>query len=120
MREVGYSAAFMFKYSERPDTFAAKNYKDDVPEEIKLRRLNEIINLQCELSLASNKKETGLTREILIEGTSHRSPQQSYGRTSQNKVVVFDNPQQLTAGTYAKAKLIRYTSATLTGEIENN
>ncbi|MDR2556237.1 MAG: tRNA (N6-isopentenyl adenosine(37)-C2)-methylthiotransferase MiaB [Bacteroidales bacterium] len=118
MREVGYSSAFMFKYSERPDTFAANNYKDDVPEEIKLRRLNEIINLQRELSLASNEKEIGLVREILIEGASHRNPQQSYGRTSQNKVVVFDNLQQIKAGTYAKAKVIRCTPATLIGEIE--
>jgi tRNA-2-methylthio-N6-dimethylallyladenosine synthase len=118
MREVGYSSAFMFKYSERPDTFAAKNYKDDVPEEIKLRRLNEIINLQRTLSLGSNEKETGLIREILIEGESHRNPQQSYGRTSQNKVVVFDNPQQIKAGTYIKAKITRCTPATLIGDIE--
>ena len=117
MREAGYSSAFMFKYSERPDTFAAENYKDDVPEEIKLRRLNEIINLQRELSLASNEKETGLIREILIEGVSRRNLLQSYGRTSQNKVVVFDNPTQIKAGVYANVKILRCTPATLIGEL---
>jgi tRNA-2-methylthio-N6-dimethylallyladenosine synthase len=117
MREVGYSSAFMFKYSERPDTFAAKNYRDDVPEEIKLRRLNEIINLQRELSLASNEKEAGLTREILIEGVSRRNLQQSYGRTSQNKVVVFNNPTQIKAGMYVNMKILRCTPATLIGEL---
>ncbi|MDR1740191.1 MAG: tRNA (N6-isopentenyl adenosine(37)-C2)-methylthiotransferase MiaB [Bacteroidales bacterium] len=117
MREVGYSSAFMFKYSERPDTFAAKNYKDDVPEDVKLRRLNEIIDLQRDLSLADNKKEIGLMQEILIEGASHRNSLQSYGRTSQNKVVVFDNPSGLKAGEYAHAKILRCTPATLIGEI---
>jgi tRNA-2-methylthio-N6-dimethylallyladenosine synthase len=117
MREVGYSSAFMFKYSERPDTFAAENYKDDVSEEVKLRRLNGIIDLQRELSLAGNEKEIGLKREILIEGASHRNPQQSYGRTSQNKVVVFDNSQQLKAGTYIDVKILRCTPATLIGEL---
>ncbi|MDR1974034.1 MAG: tRNA (N6-isopentenyl adenosine(37)-C2)-methylthiotransferase MiaB [Bacteroidales bacterium] len=112
MREVGYSAAFMFKYSERPDTFAAKHYADDIPEEVKLRRLNEIIALQQELSLASNEREIGLVQEVLVEGTSHRNPEQSYGRTSQNKVVVFDN---LPAGSYANIKIIRCTPVTLIG-----
>ncbi len=118
MREVRYSSAFMFKYSLRPDTFAAENYKDDVPEDVKLRRLNEIIDLQRDLSLASNQKDVGLTFEILIEGASHRNTAQSYGRTSQNKVVVFDNPSGLNAGEYARTKILKCPPATLIGELD--
>jgi tRNA-2-methylthio-N6-dimethylallyladenosine synthase len=116
MREVGYDYAYMFKYSERPDTLAAKRYADDVPEEVKSRRLEEIIALQQELSLGSNRRDIGKDFEVLAEGVSKRSDQQLYGRTSQNKVVVFPrgvfNP-----GDYVRVKIISCTAATLRGEV---
>ena len=90
MREVGYDSAFMFKYSERPGTYAARHLPDDVPEEVKLRRLNELIALQNQLSAESNRRMVGRDVEVLIEGTSKRSREQLFGRTEQNKVVVFD------------------------------
>ncbi|HOA46849.1 MAG TPA: tRNA (N6-isopentenyl adenosine(37)-C2)-methylthiotransferase MiaB, partial [Paludibacteraceae bacterium] len=89
MREVGFDSAFMFKYSERPGTYAAKHLPDNISEEEKVRRLNEIINLQIELSHASNKKDIGKTFEVLVEGFSKRSRTDFCGRTSQNKMVVF-------------------------------
>ena len=90
MRECGYDSAFMFKYSERPGTYASKHLPDDVSEETKIRRLNEMIALQNELSAESYRKDVGKTYEVLVEGVSKRSKDQLFGRTSQNKVVVFD------------------------------
>ncbi|MBP7152353.1 MAG: tRNA (N6-isopentenyl adenosine(37)-C2)-methylthiotransferase MiaB, partial [Paludibacteraceae bacterium] len=89
MREVGFDMAFTFKYSERPGTYAARHLPDNVSEEVKLRRLNEIIALQNELSLESNLRDVGKTFEVLVEGYSKRSKEQFFGRTSQNKVVIF-------------------------------
>lgn len=90
MREVGYEFAFMFKYSERPNTKAARHMTDDVPENVKTARLTQIIELQNELSLESNRRDVGRTFEVLVEGVSKRRDDQLFGRTSQNKVVVFD------------------------------
>ena len=90
MKECGYDSAFMFKYSERPGTYASKHLPDDVPEETKLRRLNEMIALQNELSAESYRQDVGKTFEVLVEGVSKRSKEQLFGRTGQNKVVVFD------------------------------
>ncbi|MEG1499185.1 MAG: tRNA (N6-isopentenyl adenosine(37)-C2)-methylthiotransferase MiaB [Bacteroidales bacterium] len=122
MKEVGYEFAFMFKYSERPGTFASKFYKDDVPEATKLRRLNEIIDLQQSLSLESNRRDIGHTFEILTEGISKKNQEQYYGRNSQNKVIVFDKPisgpiSNLHIGTYLSVKVKDCTAATLIGEI---
>jgi tRNA-2-methylthio-N6-dimethylallyladenosine synthase len=113
---VGFDFAYMFKYSERPGTRAARKLKDDVPEEIKTRRLNEIIALQNKLSAKSKKADLGKTVEVLIEGSSKRSSDNLYGRNSQNKVVVFPrgNAQK---GEYVKVIIDRNTSATLIGRI---
>ncbi|MEN8156496.1 MAG: tRNA (N6-isopentenyl adenosine(37)-C2)-methylthiotransferase MiaB [Bacteroidota bacterium] len=116
MEQVGYDFAYMFKYSERPDTFAARKYKDDVPEEVKSRRLTEIIELQNRLSLKSKEQDVGHTFEVLAEGTSKKSEEQLYGRTSQNKVVVFPRGE-LKPGDYARVKVTACTSATLLGDI---
>ena len=114
MREAAFDSAFMFKYSERPGTYAAKHLPDDVPEEVKLRRLNEMIALQNELSAQSYRRDIGRTVEVLVEGTSKRSRDQFFGRTSQNKVVVFNRgPHRI--GQYVKLKVIDATSATLLG-----
>ncbi len=104
----------MFKYSERPDTFAAEKLQDDVPEALKTRRLNEIIELQSELSLASKKRDVGQTFEVLVEGTSKKSKEHLYGRTSQNKVVVFPK-KDLKPGDYTDITITDCTSATLIG-----
>jgi tRNA-2-methylthio-N6-dimethylallyladenosine synthase len=115
MEEVGYDFAFMFKYSERPGTLAARKYKDDVPEEVKTRRLNEIIELQNKLSLKSKKNDIGKTFEVLVEGVSKKSGSELFGRTSQNKVVVFPkNGYQ--NGNYVKVNIESCTSATLIGK----
>ncbi|MDR1371600.1 MAG: tRNA (N6-isopentenyl adenosine(37)-C2)-methylthiotransferase MiaB [Dysgonamonadaceae bacterium] len=114
MREAGFDSAFMFKYSERPGTFAAKNLPDDVPEDVKVRRLEEIIALQLELSAESNQKDIGKTTEILVEGFSKRSREQLFGRNSQNKVVIFDK-QGYRTGDLVKVKIERATAATLFG-----
>ena len=115
MQEVGYASAFMFKYSERPGTFSARHYPDDIADEEKTRRLNEIIALQNSLSVVSNEAEVGLVREILVEGTSKRSEEQLCGRTSQNKMVVFDRGDHK-AGDYVTVKITGCSSATLFGE----
>jgi tRNA-2-methylthio-N6-dimethylallyladenosine synthase len=115
MRECAYDAAFMFKYSERPGTFASKNLPDDVPEEVKIRRLNEIIALQNELSLESNRRCVGKEFEILVEGVSKRSHEQLFGRTEQNRVVVFDRGNHH-IGEYVRVRVTDATSATLKGE----
>ncbi len=116
MREVGYDSAFMFKYSKRPGTFAAKHYEDDVPEEEKIRRLNEIIALQNELSLASNKRDIGKTFEVLVEGYSKRSREQLCGRSQQNKMIVFPKGNAK-AGDFVMVKITEASSATLIGEM---
>lgn len=115
MREVGFDSAFMFKYSERPGTYAAKKMEDNVPEEVKSRRLQEIIDLQLELSRESNKKDLGKTFEVLVEGFSKRSNQQYFGRTDQNKVVIFDKKNHR-IGQFVNVKITDYTPATLLGE----
>jgi tRNA-2-methylthio-N6-dimethylallyladenosine synthase len=117
MREVGYASAFMFKYSERPGTFSARHFEDDITEEEKTRRLNEVIALQNELSLQHNRQEIGRVREVLIEGASKRSDAQLCGRTSQNKMVVFDRGSE-GAGEYVKVLITDCSSATLFGEIQ--
>ena len=114
MRECAYDSAFMFKYSERPGTYASKHLPDDVPEDTKLRRLNEMIALQNELSAESYQKDIGKTVEVLVEGMSKRSREQFYGRTPQNKVVVFDRGQHR-IGDFVKVKVTESSSATLKG-----
>jgi tRNA-2-methylthio-N6-dimethylallyladenosine synthase len=115
MREVGYSSAFMFKYSERPGTRSQKTMTDDVPEQEKIRRLNEVIALQNELSLESNRRDVGKEFTVLVEGTSKRSEEQLFGRTSQNKVVVFDR-HGYGKGDYVRVRVTSCSSATLLGE----
>nr|MBE6190828.1 tRNA (N6-isopentenyl adenosine(37)-C2)-methylthiotransferase MiaB [Rikenellaceae bacterium] len=115
MREVGYDFAFMFKYSERPGTFASKHLPDDVPDEVKSRRLQEIIALQNDLGLESYKRDVGQEFEVLVEGESRRNKEQLFGRTSQNKVVVFDRGEYKT-GDYVRVRVTACTSATLLGE----
>ena len=119
MRECAYDSAFMFKYSERPGTYASKHLPDDVSEEIKVRRLNEIIELQNQLSAESNKRDIGKTFEVLVEGVSKRSKEQLFGRTEQNKVVVFDR-QSYRIGDFVMVQITDATSATLKGEIVTN
>ena len=114
MRECAYDSAFLFKYSERPGTYAARHLADDVPEATKVRRLEELINLQNELSLAANRRAVGQTFEVLIEGTSKRSREQLYGRTGQNKVVVFDRGH-FSPGQTVSLRITEATSATLKG-----
>lgn len=116
MREVGFDTAFMFKYSERPGTFAQKHLPDNVPEEEKVRRLNEIIALQSQLSLESNLREVGKTVEVLVEGFSKRSRDDMYGRTSQYKTVVFPrNGRHI--GEIVRVLVKEASAATLKGEI---
>ncbi|MBQ3522019.1 MAG: MiaB/RimO family radical SAM methylthiotransferase, partial [Bacteroidales bacterium] len=116
MKEVGYDSAFMFQYSLRPNTKAARHFVDDVPLAEKTRRLNEIIELQNTLSLASNQKTLGKVYQVLIEGISKRSDEQLVGRTPQNKACVFD-AKGYKIGDYVNVKIISCTSATLIAEI---
>lgn len=117
MEQVRFDSAFMFRYSHRPNTYAYRKLTDDVPEEVKIRRLQEIIALQRELSLESNKKEIGKIREILIEGPASRTPDTHLmGRTSQNKVVLVKRQDNLKPGMYLQVKITGCTSATLFGE----
>ncbi len=119
MRAVGYDYAYMFQYSERPGTLAALKYPDDVPAEEKTRRLNEIIALQNELSLESNRRDVGKTFKVLVEGPSRRDPADSCGRASNNKMCVFPSavPEKgisaCAAGDYVNVKVLSCTSATL-------
>lgn len=115
MREVGYDFAYMFKYSERPGTFAQRHLPDDVPEEVKSRRLSEIIALQNELGLAAYRRDVGREFEVLVEGTSKRDAGKLSGRTSQNKVVVFDRGTH-GVGDYVRVRITGCTAATLFGE----
>ena len=116
MRECAYDSAFMFKYSERPGTYASKHLPDDVPEDVKVRRLNELIALQNELSAESNRRCEGRVYEVLVEGVSKRSKEQLFGRTEQNKVVVFDRGQYH-VGDFVKVRVNGSSSATLKGEV---
>ncbi len=115
MKEVGFDSAFMFKYSERPGTYAAKKMEDNVPEDIKSRRLQEIIDLQLKLSEESNSRDVGKEFVILVEGFSKRSREQYFGRTDQNKVVIFDKKNHK-IGEFVKIRVNGYTPATLFGE----
>jgi tRNA-2-methylthio-N6-dimethylallyladenosine synthase len=115
MREVGYDSAFMFKYSERPGTYASKHLPDDVPEEEKIRRLNELIQLQTEMSAIQNKKDEGKVFDVLVEGFSKRSREQLCGRTEQNKMVVFDKGTHH-IGETVRVRITGSTSATLLGD----
>lgn len=119
MREVGYDSAFMFKYSERPGTYASKYLPDDVPEEVKLRRLAEMIDLQTKLSAESNAKDVGKEFDVLIEGFSKRSREQLFGRTGQNKVVVFDKGN-CHIGQTVRVKITGSSSATLKGVLADS
>ncbi|MBN2659860.1 MAG: tRNA (N6-isopentenyl adenosine(37)-C2)-methylthiotransferase MiaB [Tannerellaceae bacterium] len=114
MREVGYDSAFMFKYSERPGTFAAKNLEDNIPEDEKIRRLQGMIDLQNKLSEESNLRDVGKVFEVLVEGFSKRSREQLFGRTGQNKVVIFDK-QNFKVGQFVSVRVTGATSATLFG-----
>ena len=116
MRYCSYDAAFMFKYSERPGTFASRHFKDDIEDSEKVRRLNEIIALQQECSAANNRKCIGQIYEVLIEGVSKRSREQFYGRTEQNRTAVFDR-KNYKIGDFVKVKVLDSTAATLLGEI---
>lgn len=114
MREVGFDSAFMFKYSERPGTYAAKKLADDIDEDIKVKRLQDIIDLQNECSAESNKRDIGKEFEVLVEGFSKRSREHLFGRTSQNKVVVFEKGTRR-VGEFVKVRVTDSTSATLLG-----
>ena len=114
MREAAYDSAFMFKYSERPGTYASKHLPDDVPEEVKLRRLNEMIHLQTELSAEANRRDEGREFDVLVEGFSKRSREQLCGRTEQNKMVVFDKGRYH-IGETVRVRVTGSTSATLLG-----
>lgn len=115
MREVGYASAFMFKYSERPGTYASKHLPDDIPEDVKIARLNEMIALQNELSAENYKLDEGKEFDVLVENYSKRSREQLCGRTEQNKMVVFDKGNHH-IGEVVRVRIIKSTSATLFGE----
>ena len=115
MKWVGFDYAYMFKYSERPDTVAAKRFKDDIAEEIKSKRLEEIIDLQMKLALESNQRDIGKTFKVLIDNVSKRSKLKLSGRNSQNKVVVFPK-ENLNIGDYVSIQITDCTAATLMGE----
>lgn len=112
MRKAGYDYAYMFQYSERPGTIAARHYPDDIPPEEKTRRLNEIIALQNELSLESNQRDVGKKFKVLVEGPSKRNPEELCGRTSSNKMCVFPDDSHV-AGDYVEVEVLSCTSATL-------
>ena len=116
MREAAFDSAFMFKYSERPGTFASKHLPDNVPEDVKVERLNRMIELQNELSLESNRRDIGREFEVLVEGTSKRSADELFGRTSQNKVVVFPKGS-FKPGDFVRVRVTDASSATLKGEL---
>ena len=117
MKFANYNLSYMFTYSERPGTLAARKYEDDIPEEVKKRRLAEIIRLQNQISLQHNLADIGKTVEVLVEGDSKRSELEFKGRNSQNKVVVFPKREDLKPGDYAFVKITDATSATLRGEL---
>ncbi len=115
MKYVGYDYAYMFKYSVRPNTYAARKMEDDVPEDVKSRRLSEIIELQNKLSYESNKEDVNQYFEVLVEGTSKRSEERLYGRNTQNKVIIFDGDKSL-IGQFVMVKVTDFTQATLLGK----
>ena len=115
-RKVRYDYAYMFKFSMRPDTYAAKHLQDDIPEAVKTRRLEEIIALQGQIALENNRREIGKVYEVLVEGESHRSKEQLFGRNSQNKVIVFDR-HDVQPGQYVMVWVKECTAATLIGEL---
>lgn len=115
LEKVRFDHAYMFMYSERPNTYAARKYQDDVPLEVKKRRLQEIIELQTRISLENNRKEIGRVHTVLVEGPSRRSLEQFCGRTDTNKMVVFDR-QDFRPGDYVRVRITGCTSATLLGE----
>lgn len=117
MRHVHYIMSYMFTYSERPGTLAARKYPDDVPEEVKKRRLAEIISLQAELSSSHNQVDVGKTYEVLIEGNSKRDNQEFKGRNTHNKMVIFPKEDGLQAGDYISVHITSANSATLRGHI---
>ena len=120
MEYSGYDMSYMFFYSERPGTLAERRYKDDIPEAVKKKRLQEIVELQGKLSFASNTKDIGKTFAVLIEGDSKRSDHDWRGRSSQNKVIVFPKESyQLKKGDYVNVKVTGCTQATLLGTIIN-
>lgn len=119
MEYAGFSMSYMFCYSERPGTLAAKKFADDIPIELKKRRLNEVIALQNKLSAAHNARDVGRTFEILVEGKSRKSEKQWKGRNSQNKMVVFEDKGDVSPGDYVHVKINASTSATLIGEQVN-
>ena len=116
MREVGFDSAFMFKYSERPGTYAARHLPDNVPEAVKIERLNRMIALQNELSLESNRRDVGREFDVLVEGHSRRSRSDMFGRTPQNKVVVFPADEGVRPGDTVRCRVREVTSATLLGD----
>ena len=116
MREVGYDSAFMFKYSERPGTYASKHFPDDVPEDVKIRRLNEMIALQNELSAEANRRCIGKEYDVLLEGVSKRSKDELFGRTGQNKVVIVPRAG-LHIGQTVRVRITESSSATLKGKV---
>ncbi|MBR4924702.1 MAG: tRNA (N6-isopentenyl adenosine(37)-C2)-methylthiotransferase MiaB [Prevotella sp.] len=116
MREVGYDSAFMFKYSERPGTYASKHLPDNVPEEVKLQRLSELINLQTQISAEQNRKDVGKEFDVLVENFSKRSREQLCGRNEQNKMVVFDKGNHH-IGETVRVRITGSSSATLLGEL---
>ena len=120
MKEANYDYSYMYFYSERPGTLAAKRYDDDIPEEVKKRRLQEIVDVQWVLSNESNKKDVGKTFEVLIEGNSKKSDQEWMGRNSQNKVIVFSKENHnLKKGDYVNVLVTDFTKGTLLGKLSN-
>ena len=117
MREVGFDSSFLFKYSERPGTYAARHLPDNIAEEVKIERLQRMIDLQNELSLESNRRDIGHMFEVLVEGFSRRSREQLCGRTQQNKMVVFPRVECVKAGDFVSVRITEASSATLLGEI---
>lgn len=117
MREVGFDSSFLFKYSERPGTYAARHLPDNIAEEVKIERLQRMIDLQNELSLESNRRDIGHMFEVLVEGFSRRSREQLCGRTQQNKMVVFPRVEGVKAGDFVSVRITEASSATLLGEI---
>lgn len=115
MKWAKYDLAFMFKYSERPGTFAYKNLDDNIPEDVKSERLTQMIELQNQLSLESNQKDIGQVFEVLVEGVSKKSEEELFGRSSQNKVIVFPR-KDYKVGDFVQVKVTDCTQATLRGE----
>ncbi|MBQ8422807.1 MAG: tRNA (N6-isopentenyl adenosine(37)-C2)-methylthiotransferase MiaB [Coprobacter sp.] len=117
MREVGFDSSFLFKYSERPGTHASRYLPDNIAEEVKIERLQRMIDLQNELSLESNRRDVGKTFEVLVEGASRRSQEQQCGRTQQNKMVVFPRVAGVHTGHFVQVRITDASSATLLGEV---